>query len=261
MYQNDPLKVLTGKVRASYAHLTTPRAIDAGAEPKYGVTLLIPKSDLATKAEIDSAIQAAIQDGIQNKWNGVRPPIIRIPIYDGDGARPSTGEPFGDECKGHWVMTASSKQKPEVVDLSLSPILNASDIYSGMYIRVTIRFFAFANAGNKGVGCGLNNVLKVEDGEPLSGHENAASDFSGIVSGAAPAYPQYPQSAAVPYYPPQPPYPQHAAPVPATPPNYAAPVAQTPPPPYYPAQPAPAQYYPQIDPITGQPIPPPIMGL
>lgn len=235
MYQNDPTKVLTGKVRASFVHLTTPRAIDPKAEPKYGVTLLIPKTDVATKAAIDSAIQSAIQDGITNKWNGVRPPVTRLPIYDGDGVRPS-GDAFGPECAGHWVMTASSKQRPEVVDMSLSPILNASDIYSGMYIRVTIRFFAYSNAGNKGVGCGLNNVLKVEDGEPLSGRDNAESDFADIAQAApaasAPAQP--------PYYAPQPPYPQYPAP--------------QPPYPQYPTQ------QPAIDPITGLPSVP-VIGI
>lgn len=53
MYQNDPLKVLTGEVRLSYCNLVTPRAAQQGGEPKYSVTLLIPKSDTATKANID----------------------------------------------------------------------------------------------------------------------------------------------------------------------------------------------------------------
>ena len=46
MYQNDPMKVLTGEVRLSYANLTTPRAAQQGGEPKYSVTLLIPKTDV-----------------------------------------------------------------------------------------------------------------------------------------------------------------------------------------------------------------------
>ena len=53
MYQNDAMKILTGEVRLSYCNLTTPRAAKQGGEPKYSVTLLIPKSDAATKADID----------------------------------------------------------------------------------------------------------------------------------------------------------------------------------------------------------------
>lgn len=184
MYQNDAMKVLTGEVRLSYANLTAPRAAQQGAEPKYSVTLLIPKSDAATKADIDSAIQAAANEAMAKVWNGARPPMLRVPIYDGDGVRPS-GEPFGGECKGHWVMTASTKNKPQVVGIdNINCELSPADIYSGMYGRVTVRFFGYSNSGNKGVGCGLGNVLKTRDGEPLSGQASAASDFAGL--GAAP---------------------------------------------------------------------------
>ena len=185
MYQNDPMKVLTGEVRLSYANLTTPRAAQPGGEPKYSVTLLIPKTDVATKADIDAAIQSAANDAVSKVWNGARPPMLRVPIYDGDGVRPS-GVPFGDECKGHWVMTASTKNKPQVVGIdNITCELSPADIYSGMYARVTIRFFGYSNSGNKGVGCGLGNVLKTRDGEPLAGTASAASDFAGI--GAMPA--------------------------------------------------------------------------
>ncbi len=226
MFQNDVCKVLTGKVRLSYCNLITPRAAQQGGEVKYSVTLLIPKSDLATKAEIDAAIQGAAKEGMEKTWKGARPPQLRVPIYDGDGVRPS-GEPFGEECRGHWVMTASSKQKPGVIDTTLSPIMEASDIYSGMYARVTVRFFAYSNSGNKGIGCGLNNVMKVADGEPLGGHASAQSDFSGIA--------------------------QEYTAVPASPTSYGAPGGYAVPgyPAYPPVQPMAA---PAIDPITGMPM-------
>lgn len=195
MYQNIATKVLTGEVRLSYANLTKPRAQQPGAEEKFSVTLLIPKSDYATKADIDASIEAAAREGLSKCWNNARPPMMRVPIYDGDGVRPS-GEPFGDECKGHWVMTASTKQKPQVVDISnINCELAPSDIYSGMYARVTINFFPYANSGNKGVGCGLGNVMKTRDGEPLSGRSDAASDFANVAApgGAAPQTPPWQQ--------------------------------------------------------------------
>ncbi|GHV36263.1 hypothetical protein FACS1894187_10580 [Synergistales bacterium] len=180
MYQNDPMKVLTGEVRLSYVTVTTPRAAQQGGDPKYSVTLLIPKTDLATKADIDASMQAAAQDAMAKVWNGVRPPNLRIPIYDGDGVRPS-GEPFGAECKGHWVITASTKMKPQVVGIdNINVELAPSDVYSGMYGRITIRFFGYSNSGNKGVGCGLGNIMKTRDGEPLAGNASAASDFATV---------------------------------------------------------------------------------
>lgn len=212
MYQNDPLKVLTGEVRLSYVNVLTPKAPAQGGEPKYSVTLLIPKSDYATKADIDSAIQAATQEALGKVWGGVRPPQIKIPIHDGDGVKQS-GEPYGEECKGHWVIAANTKIKPQVVGIdNINAELAPSDIYSGMYGRVTIRFFGYSNSGNKGVGCGLGNIMKTRDGEPLAGSASAASDFATV--GNAVVQPQNPAApsvwgapaapAAAPAYQPQP---------------------------------------------------------
>ena len=195
MYQNDPMKVLTGVCRLSYVSVVTPRAPKQGGEAKYSVTLLIPKTDYATKADIDASMQAAAQEAVSKVWNGTRPPTLRVPIYDGDSVRQS-GEPFGDECKGHWVMAASTKIKPQVVGIdNISVELAPSDIYSGMYARVTLRFFGYSNSGNKGIGCGLGNILKVRDGEPLAGNASASSDFAGVGNAAG----QTPAGTAVPF--------------------------------------------------------------
>ncbi|MBL4935080.1 DUF2815 family protein [Clostridium sp. YIM B02515] len=169
--------VVTGKVRLSFVHLFTPYAREQGGEPKYSTTILLPKTDIITKQRIDAAISAAIQEGVASKWNGVRPPVLAIPVYDGDGVRPSDGIPFGEECKRHWVFTASSKQAPEIVDLTMQRIFNQAEIYSGIYARVSVRFFPYASNGKKGIGCGLGPVQKIEDGEPLGGRVSAATAF------------------------------------------------------------------------------------
>ena len=186
MYQNIATKVLTGEVRLSYCNLTSPRAAQQGQEPKYSVTLLIPKTDKATLADINASIKAAYDEGVTKKWGGAHPQPKTI-IHDGDGMRAS-GLPFGDECKGCWVLTASTKNKPQVVGVdNINCELAPQDIYSGMYARVTINFFPYDTAGSKGVGCGLGNVLKLRDGEALSGGASAASDFAEVgASGTQP---------------------------------------------------------------------------
>lgn len=180
---NASSRVVTDKARLSYVHLFTPYANANGGEAKYSATILVPKSDTDTKARIDAAIQAAIANGVSSKWNGVKPPQPSLPIYDGDGVRAS-GEPFGAECKGHWVFTASSKQAPQIVDAALNPIIDQTAIYSGVYARVSLNFFAYAANGKKGIGCGLGNVQKLADGEPLGGRTSAADDFGSF--GTAP---------------------------------------------------------------------------
>lgn len=179
IFDNDAMKVMTNEVRLSYVNLLEPRASQQGGEAKYSVTLLIPKTDFATKADIDRAIQTAAADGMTRCWNNARPPQLRVPIYDGDGVRPS-GEAFGEECRGCWVMTGSSKNRPGIVDRFNNDIKDPTQIYSGMYARVVVRFFAYANSGNKGIGCGLQNLMKTRDGDPLGGHASASSDFAGV---------------------------------------------------------------------------------
>ncbi len=248
MYQNIPTKSLTGEVRLSYAHLSQPYANpnQPNAKPKYSVTLLIPKTDAATINDLTAAFNAAAQEAVNKKWGGVRPPNIASVIHDGDGVR-TDGTPYGEECKGHWVLTASSEQKPQVVDISnINCELAPQDVYSGMYARVTVNFFGYNTAGKKGVGCGLGNVLKVRDGEPLSGGASAASDFAGIGQSVAPGAPT--TAPMAPGY-----APGATAPAPITP-GYAPGAAA-------PATPgaagyAPAQSYTPgaVNPITGLPM-------
>ncbi|MBQ6496969.1 MAG: DUF2815 family protein [Firmicutes bacterium] len=198
MKAND---VTTGKVRLSYVHLFKPYAFSAGSEEKFSVTILLPKSDTATKARIDAAIEEAKRLGAADKWNGVVPPILATPVYDGDGTRPSDGLPFGDECKGHWVFTASSKADypPEVVDANMNPIIDQSQIYSGIYAKVCVTFFPYLFGGaKKGIGCALGPVMKVADGPALGGERLSAAEAFGAAAtpqqaaqpAAAPTTPQ-----------------------------------------------------------------------
>ena len=183
----DTNNVTTGEVRLSYVHLFKPYAYQPGQEEKYQVTVLVPKADTETMGRIQAAIEAAKQRGISDKWNGQCPPIIPVPVYDGDGTRPSDGMPFGQECKGHWVFTASAKADypPEVVDKMGNPIINQSEVYSGMYGRVNVTFFPYAFGGKKGIGCGLGPVQKLRDGEPLGGSAPTAAHAFGTPQGAA----------------------------------------------------------------------------
>ncbi|WP_448863758.1 DUF2815 family protein [Clostridium sp.] len=178
---NEMTNVTTGEVRFSYTHLFKPYAAMQGQEEKFSATILVPKTDTDTMARVNAAIEAAKQRGISDKWNGVCPPIVPTPVYDGDGVRPSDGMPFGEECKGHWVFTASVKADypPEVVDRMGNPIINQSEVYSGMYGRVNVTFYPYMFGGKKGIGCGLGPVQKLRDGEALGGGSISAAQAFG----------------------------------------------------------------------------------
>lgn len=168
-------KVTTGKVRLSYAHLFEPHAID-GNEPKYSVSVIIPKSDKETLQAIKEAVAEAKEQG-KGKWGGKVPANIKTPLRDGDIDRE------GDEAyAGCYFLNANSKNKPGIVDINVQPILDATEVYSGCYARLTLNFYAYNANGNKGIAAGLGNVQKLADGEPLGGFTRAEDDFDAIES-------------------------------------------------------------------------------
>lgn len=171
-------------VRFSYCNLFEAVSKN-GQEPKYSTTILVPKSNTGAKAAIDAAVQEAINIGVTKCWGGVRPPQLAICVHDGDGVRPSDGMPYGEECRGCWVFTASSKQAPFVVDTAVQAIIDPREVYSGMWGNVSVNFFAYNSNGKKGIGCGLNGIQKTQDGDPLTNRVTAQDAF-GPVQGAAP---------------------------------------------------------------------------
>ena len=173
----NPMKVITGKdTRWSYCNVWEAKAINGGT-PKFSVSLLIPKSDTVTVKKIKDAIEAAYREGeAKLKGNGKSVPalsVIKTPLRDGDQERPDD-----PAYAGHYFLNANSTTAPGIVDADCQPILSRSEVYSGVYGRASISFYAFNSSGNRGIACGLNNLQKLRDGEPLGGRASAESDFS-----------------------------------------------------------------------------------
>lgn len=173
----NPTKVITGpNTRWSYANIWEPKSINGGA-PKFSVSLIIPKSDTKTIEKVKTAIEAAYREGESKlKGNGRSVPAlsaIKNPLRDGDTERPD------DEAYANsYFINANSATAPGIVDANCSPILERSEVYSGVYGRASISFYAFNSNGNKGIACGLNNLQKIRDGEPLGGRTRAEDDFA-----------------------------------------------------------------------------------
>lgn len=168
-------KVTTGKVRLSYAHLFEPHAIE-GNEPKYSVSVIIPKTDKETLSAIKAAVEQVKEEG-KSKWGGKVPGNLKTPLRDGDQERPD--DEAYENC---YFLNANSKNKPGVVDVNVQPILDATEVYSGCYGRLTLNFYAYSASGNKGIACGLGNVQKLAEGDPLGGFTRAEDDFDSVES-------------------------------------------------------------------------------
>ena len=124
---------MTGTVRLSYANVWEPKSINGGAE-KYSVSLIIPKSDKKTIAAINAAVDAAIEEGLA-KFGGKKPnkAAIKLPLRDGDTERDD--EAYADS----YFVNANSQTPPQIVDQNVNPIMNRSEVYSGVYARVCLR--------------------------------------------------------------------------------------------------------------------------
>lgn len=174
---SNPMKVITGPdTRWSYANVWEPKSINGGT-PKYSVSLIIPKSDKVTVEKIKKAIQAAYEEGQSKlKGNGKTVPalsVLKTPLRDGDLERPD------DEAYANsYFINANSATAPGIVDADRNTIIDRSEVYSGVYGRASINLYAFNSNGNKGIVCGLNNLQKIKDGEPLGGKSRAEDDFA-----------------------------------------------------------------------------------
>jgi hypothetical protein len=166
-------KVITGVGRLTYAFVWKPSKMDDDSEPKYSTSFLIRKDDKETVAKVKAAIQAAAEQGMEKLWGGKLPKKdFKIPLRDGD----LEIEEKGEEYAGHWFINASSKRQPGIVDKKREAIEDEGEVYSGCYARLSVNFYPFDVRGNKGVACGLNNVQKIADGEPLGGARIKAED-------------------------------------------------------------------------------------
>lgn len=171
-------KITTGKVRFSFCNIWEPKAPQGGGEPKYSVTLLIPKSDTETLASIKSAMAEARQKFCARNGENALPVKPNTTLHDGDGTRDS-GDPYGPECAGCYVITVSNKQKPVIVDDSRpkpQPIIDPAEVYSGCYGRASINFYGYNANGKKGISASLLAIQKLADGEPF-GTVGSANDF------------------------------------------------------------------------------------
>ncbi len=177
---NQTTKVITGKVRLSYAHLFEPQQDDQGQD-KYSTSILIPKSDKETLRKIKAAVDAAVELG-KSKWGGKVPANLKKPLRDGDEERPD------DEAyAGHYFLNASSKNKPGIAKpigkdtngkTKFAEITDSTEVYSGCYAKVSLNFYPFDAKGNRGVAAGLNNIVKVQDGDFLGGRSSVQDDFA-----------------------------------------------------------------------------------
>lgn len=173
----SPTRVITGIVRLSFSNLFEPRQNDDGSKGRYDCCLLIDKSDETTIECINKATEGAKAKGIAEKWGGKAPKNFQNPLHDGDDKE---DDQYSDTFKGVMYVNPKSKSRPGIVDKHGAKIIDPEELYSGCYVIAALSFFPYEMNGNRGVGIGIDNVMKWKDGESLAGKPSADNDFAGI---------------------------------------------------------------------------------
>ena len=163
-------KVITGSVKLNYVNVKEPRVNGLSLEPKYSLTILIPKES-STMDKIYEGIYNATKNGLE-LWGGQVPENLITCLKDGD-------ETQREEYKGHVYINVTSKYRPQIVDKDLK-ILNPDELYNGCLARVSINFYPYNHiqSGNCGISCELLNLQKLKDGERIITRASAVDDFS-----------------------------------------------------------------------------------
>lgn len=167
-------KLMTPEFRVSFPYVFEPskNMADPTKPGKYAVTMLFQKgADLREmqKAVADVVVQKFGPD--KAKW-----PRLRLPFRD----QADKADKFKGYEPGAVFVTATSKDRPGLVDASVTKIINPEDFYAGCYARATVNAYYYDQAGNKGVAFGLMNIQKTKDGEPLGDRANAEADFQPV---------------------------------------------------------------------------------
>lgn len=166
-------KVVFGPCRLSFTHVFNKYSPNGEGEGKYMTNVLIPKSEKKTIKALEQAIEAAKKAGVVSKWSGKEPKKLDMPLRDGDDKE-------DDVYQDHFYINAKCNTRPGVVDKNKNPIVDEEEMYSGVWAFVSVTFYAYDVSGNRGVACGLNNLMKFKDDDHLGGRVSADSDFADI---------------------------------------------------------------------------------
>lgn len=186
MRVNPPKKldngnIFSGPVRLAFPNVFKPREKkgeeDAGGG-KFGVTVLFP---LGTDFRIFSEEWTkAAREAFPKNWTPDGKPIgLHSPFHD--QVEKTIGvKPLMGFTPGAIYMNVSSQFKPQVVDISMNPIVDESKVYPGVWAFLSLNVYKYQNL-KTGIGFGLQSVMIIADDTKLGGAgSDPRQDFGGI---------------------------------------------------------------------------------
>lgn len=149
-------EILLTNVRIAFAqHLFKPNPEDD--TPKYKCRFLIPKD----REDLEKKIRDQIQKVARAKWSS-KPKKLELCLRDGDD---QTHEGHAD----HWYVNASEKERPTIIDVDRSPLVEEDGRpYGGCFVNAIVSFWAQDNKHGTKVNCNLKAVQFWKHGESFS---------------------------------------------------------------------------------------------
>lgn len=176
---NSNSKPVIGPVRLSYLRAFEAEENRLNGKIEYSVTCLIPKKPTAQCPDPESVRKALVEhckETAQAKWGTKLPAGMRNPLRDGDTELDDDGKP---RQPGYWFFRCSSgaKYPPLLIDGDRKPVTERDGWDSGDWGRIKIGAYAYDQAGNKGVACGLYGIQFTHGDEHFCGGRTTAEDF------------------------------------------------------------------------------------
>lgn len=162
-------KVVLKDVRLSFPSLFQTEEYKGQDTGKYAASFLISKSSKEGKE------LAALVKGVAEEAFGTPvPKKVEYCIKDGD-------ETEYDGYEGMWAIKANTKKRPIVVDRHKNAVTEDDDVlYAGCYVNASLEVYSLENGYGKRVGCQLNGIQYLRDGEAFGARNDSLDDFDAI---------------------------------------------------------------------------------
>ena len=179
-------RIFISRVRLSFPHLFTPRAMEAGKDPVFQASFIVPLDHPAI-AQIRAARQRVLTEAFPQGGMTRDLPMRQA------GSKPTDDPSFA----GCYILNSSAKSKPHTVDLNVVPLLDPSALYAGCYVNASVSIFSYKQKTGSGITFGLDGVQFVADGPRLDGRPAANQMFEAVAGAPAPIGPSaFPAMAA-----------------------------------------------------------------
>ena len=168
----------------SFPALFTPKLAKGATDPKFGVTVLLPPGDpqiAAIQAEVEAAKANSFPSGYTGSDECFGPYDVKY-----------AGKYYYDiRFTGYHVFSCSAKadDRPSVVDQAYQPIVDPSQVFSGMVAYVNAGISGYTK-GKGGIGGWLNGVMTTAEDSPMGRLDNkpTVEQMFSAVTAAPPAH-------------------------------------------------------------------------